>query len=214
MRETQESGEESPPAFRPTQSTLNPAAQSAQQRRRRSRKESSGPFSSASTPPSVQSNSVAGSNRKGGSLQNISSSHSHRFVLLNQQLCNTDNTILISLYFFSEWGGVRRRNRHDTSDSGSALGSPRKREGGSLPCDVARGANRKKATDEHKSVVTGADSGSSAGIDCVINMEGVMEDRSGEDRFPESWNLRLDRSENSTSTTSGKWSVLLRRIVN
>ena len=128
----------------------------------------------------------------------------------------------------SEWGGLRRRNRHDTSDSGSALsGSPRKREGGSLPCDVARGTSRKKtssaavasaaAADENNScVVTGlgglqgcraGGTDSASDIDCVINMEGVMEDRSGEDRFPESWNLRLDHSENSTSTASGKWSI-------
>lgn len=81
LRETQESGEESPPAFRPTQNTSNPS--SAQHRRRRSRKESSGPFShpTTGTPPSVQSNTVAGNNRKGGSLQNISL-HSQRLCLI------------------------------------------------------------------------------------------------------------------------------------
>lgn len=226
MRETQESGEESPPAFRPTQNTLNPSATSAQQRRRRSRKESSGPFS-CGTPPSVQSNSVAGSNRKGGSLQNISSSHSQRSVVVETQICpSADNNSISFFNLTSEWGGLRRRNRHDTSDSGSALGgSPRKREGSSLPCDVARGTSRKKtsavtsaaAADEHSSCVVtllgglqgcragGTDSASA--IDCVINMEGVMEDGSGEDRFQNPWNLRLDGSENSTSTMSGKWSI-------
>jgi len=180
LRETQESGEESPPAFRPTQNTTSNAS-SAQYRRRRSRKESSGPFShpTTGTPPSVQSNTVAGNNRKGGSLQNISS-HSQ-----------------------SEWGGVRRRKRHDTSDSETGLGSPRKREGGSLPCDVARGF---KELDEPVSVRIGQID-NPLSKDCVINMEGVIEDdrRSTgidyetEDRFPQPWNLHLKSSERSTA---------------
>merc|ERR1712071_497421 len=183
LRETQESGEESPPAFRPTQNTTSNAS-SAQYRRRRSRKESSGPFShpTTGTPPSVQSNTVAGNNRKGGSLQNISS-HSQ-----------------------SEWGGVRRRKRHDTSDSETGLGSPRKREGGSLPCDVARGF---KELDEPVSVRIGQID-NPLSKDCVINMEGVIEDdrRSTgidyetEDRFPQPWNLHLKSSERSTAPAS------------
>ncbi|XP_057368091.1 mucin-17-like [Daphnia carinata] len=175
LRETQESGEESPPAFRPTQNTSNPSA--AQQRRRRSRKESSVPFSHLNSGVlSVQSNTVAGSNRKGGSLQNISS-HSQ-----------------------SERGSVRRRKRHDTSDSGSTLGSPRKREGGSLPCDVARGSNIIVKLDEL--VLTSTENihteSSRLTDDCVINMEGMPE---SEDKFPERWNSRpVRRIESSTST--------------
>ncbi|KAI9563051.1 hypothetical protein GHT06_010508 [Daphnia sinensis] len=176
LRETQESGEESPPAFRPTQNTSNPASQ---QRRRRSRKEGSVPFSHLNSGvSSVQSNTVAGSNRKGGSLQNISS-HSQ-----------------------SERGSVRRRKRHDTSDSGSTLGSPRKREGGSLPCDVARGSNITVKLDEL--VLTSTENvhteSSRLTDDCVINMEGMPE---SEDKFPERWNNRPVRRTEPSSSICG-----------
>lgn len=105
-----------------------------------------------------------------------------------------------SFYFHCcrEWGCVRRRKRHDTSDSETGLGSPRKREGGSLPCDVARGF---KGLDKPVSMrISHIDNPLSK--DCVINMEGVIEDdrRSTgvydtEDRFPQPWNLHLKSSE-------------------
>lgn len=91
---------------------------------------------------------------------------------------------------------MRRRKRHDTSDSGTGLGSPRKREGGSLPCDVARGF---KELEDPVSIRKGQ-TGHPLLQDCVINMEGVIEDRptetfEAEDRFPQPWNLHLKSSE-------------------
>jgi len=91
LRETQESGEESPPAFRPTQSSQT-FLTSSQQRKRRQKKENS---SFPGTPPSVQCSTVAGSNQKGGSLQNISSSHSQKYgsqflILLFNSICHNN----------------------------------------------------------------------------------------------------------------------------
>ena len=115
-----------------------------------------------------------------------------------------DNSFIYVVFLrCSEWGGVRRRKRHDTSDSETGLGSPRKREGGSLPCDVARGF---KELDEPVSVRIGQID-NPLSKDCVINMEGVIEDdrRSTgidyetEDRFPQPWNLHLKSSERSTA---------------
>lgn len=70
LKETQESGEESPPAFRATSTNS-----STVQRRRRSRKESNRSFPHPSITPPTHPTTIAGSNRKGGSLQNISSHH-------------------------------------------------------------------------------------------------------------------------------------------
>lgn len=102
---------------------------------------------------------------------------------------------------------MRRRKRHDTSDSGSALGSPRKREGGSLPCDVARGSNSTVKLDEL--VLTSTENihteSSRLTYDCVINMEGMTESSASfsesEDKFPDRWNNHhVRRTEPSSST--------------
>ena len=99
---------------------------------------------------------------------------------------------------------MRRRKRRDTSDSGSAgcLGSPRKREGGSLPCDVARGSKQQPSDP----VLTGQSCTTTTTLEsCVINMEGLTEDRSSsslaeEDRFSEPWKLRMpSRGEHVSS---------------
>ena len=111
------------------------------------------------------------------------------------------------IFICSEWGSVRRRKRHDTSDSGSALGSPRKREGGSLPCDVARGSNKTVKPDEL--VLTSTDyihtESSRLTNDCIINMEGTESSASfseSEDKFPDRWNNHRIRRTEHTSTTS------------
>jgi len=97
-------------------------------------------------------------------------------------------------FFDSERRSVRQRKRHDTSDSGSALGSPRKREGGSLPCDVARGLKpqTERVPPSHHLDEISSDK------DCIINMEGIVT----EDRFPEPWNLHL-ATRNDAYTNSG-----------
>ena len=179
MRETQESGEESPPAFRPTQNTSNTSTH----KRRKSRKEIG-----AASAPSGSASSVAGSNRKGGSLQNIST-HSQRSVTHFEK--NKFGSIFNGFFCSSEWGSVRRRKRHDTSDSGSALGSPRKREGGSLPCDVARGCV--KATNDP---VSSSQANPVLARDFVIDIDEMMESTHDRRIHSSTGNIQL-MSENS-----------------
>lgn len=103
--------------------------------------------------------------------------------------------------------GVRNRKRHDTSDTwGTTLGSPRKREGGSLPSDVTRGSKKQEAESQESSqsvLVMGVgqtDHSPQSSKDVIIDMDGVVQDITlsssksvsleDQDTFTQPWNCQ------------------------
>lgn len=109
----------------------------------------------------------------------------------------------------SECLGVRNRRRCDISHNSSSSGS-RKREGGSLPCDVARGSLNSTKIDEPCSIeedckLTKLQASDDSLIQhCVINMEGVPEVKTAYElngHHSEQWKPRSLRQTNITNST-------------